>query len=332
VKSQVMPAAEDHRLASSRDPGAQIHVRSRGPHVAVHGGTPLLLVHGFFQPATAILDVPGWSLQQALAGLGLRVVLFDLRGYGLSTRPAFMDQPPGASQPALGCLDDAVADIGDVVEHVCRAEGCAQVDLLGYSWGTARSCAYALHAPQRVRRLVLYAPVWRPLNGAAAEAADAGRPGLLNPALGGYRRFGGGDLERQWDSELGGQDPQVFRAPQALQAAEQALLASDPALRGSGYRSPLGPMVDAHAVMQGRALFDAAGLHGEVLLIRGDHDRLSSAADASGLFTALGTARRRLVTVGQGTHLLHLEHARTSLIDEIAAFIGAPTGLPRSTG
>ncbi|MBI5719589.1 MAG: alpha/beta fold hydrolase [Burkholderiales bacterium] len=309
---------EERQLASSQDPGARMHVRTRGPS----GGTPLVLVHGFFQPASAILDVPGWSLQQALAGLGRRVVLFDLRGYGQSTRPAFMDQPPEASRPALGRLADAVADIGDVVEHVCRVEGCPQVDLLGYSWGTARSCAYALRSPQRVRRLVLYAPVWRPVSGAAAEAAEPGHPALLNRALGGYRAFGAGDLERQWDGEIGAQDTRAFRDARALQAAEQALLASDAALRGRGYRSPLGPMQDALAVAQGRPLFDATGLRGEVLLIRGDHDRLSSAADADGLMAALGTDRRRLVTVGQGTHLLHLEHARTTLIDEIAAFIG----------
>lgn len=311
-----MEATEERRITSRRDPQAQIFVRSRGPR----SGTPLVLVHGFFQPASAILDVPGWSLQQALAAAGLRVVLFDLRGYGRSSRPPSMDRPPAASRPALGCLADAVADIGDVVEQVCETEGCAQVDLLGYSWGTARCAAFALQVPQRVRRLVLYAPVCRPVSGAAAEAAAPDGSGQLDPGLGGYRVFGPGDLQNQWDGEIGAQDPHAVRDPQVLQAAEAALFASDDGLAGRGYRAPLGPMLDALAVAQGQPLFDAAGLRGEVLLLRGELDRLSSAADAAGLFAALATPHRRLVTIGQGTHLLHLELARRHLIDEIVGF------------
>lgn len=307
------------RLASRRDPGAQMHVAARGPL----GGTPLVLVHGFFHPASAILDVPGWSLQQALADRGLRVVLFDLRGYGRSTRPAFMDLPPEQSRPSLGCLADAVADIGDVVEQLCRDEGCGQVDLLGYSWGTARACAYALQSPRRVRRLVLYAPVWRPASGAAAEAADPHDPRRLDPALGGYRVFGPGDLARQWDGEMGDAPADDFRDARVLPAAEAALLASDAALHGRGYRAPLGPMCDALSVAQGQPLFDAARVQGPVLLLRGDHDRLSSGADAQALFSALGTRQRRLVTIAQGTHLLHLEHGRQALIESTCAFLGA---------
>lgn len=314
--------AQVWRIDSRRDPGAQIHVAARGPR----GGTPLLLVHGFFQPASAILDVPGWSLQQALADRGLRVVLFDLRGYGRSTRPAFMAQPPGDSQPALGCLADAVADIGDVVEHLCQDEDCEQVDLLGYSWGTARSCAYALQSPRRVRRIVLVAPVWRPATGAAAEATDPRQPGRMDPTLGGYRILGPGDLARQWDNETGDAPIASFRDAQVLEAAEAALLASDAALQGRGYRAPLGPMCDALAVAQGRPLFDAARLQGPMLLVRGDHDLLSSAADAQALFDALGSPQRRLITVAQATHLLHLEHVREALVESTSAFLGASTG------
>ena len=317
-----MTAPQAHRVASSRDPGARMHVMSRGPL----GKTPVVMVHGFFQPASAILDVPGWSLQQALAGRGLRVVLFDLRGYGLSTRPTFMDEPAEASRPSLGCLADAVSDISDVVEHVCRTEGCEQVDLLGYSWGTARACAYSLQAPQRVRRTVLYAPVWRPSSGAAAEAVDPARAGQLNPLLGGYRVFEPGDLERQWDAEIGKATRGAFRHDQAVQAAERALMASDPALQGRGYRSPLGSMCDALEVAQGRPLFEADRLQGEFLLLRGDHDRLSSAEDASALFGALQAPGRRLVTIGQGTHLMHLEHSRETLIEEVISFLGASRG------
>jgi len=318
VTASTTPAAEERWIGSSADPQARVFVRARGPR----GAIPLVLVHGFFQPASAILDVPGWSLQHTLAASGRRVVLFDLRGYGRSSRPGFMDSPPEQSSPALGCLADAVADVEDVVQHVCETEDCAQVDLLGYSWGTARSAAYALAHPQRVRRLVLYAPVWCPRSGAAAEAAAPGDPTRLDPRLGGYRTLGPGDLSRQWDAEIGPQDARVFRDPRVVEAAEQALFESDDTLGGQGYRAPLGPMLDALGVARGQPLFDAAGLRGDVLLVRGDCDRLSVADDAAGLFAQMRTPDRRLVTIAQGTHLLHLEHARWQLIDEIVGFLG----------
>ena len=182
----------------------------------------------------------GYSLQQALAAAGFRVVLFDLRGYGLSSRPDFMAQPSAASRPSLACMFDALDDLGDVVDFVCRTDGVDRVDLLGYSWGTARSAGFAVAAPHRVRRLVLVAPVWRPTSGAAAEAVDPDRAGVLNPMLGGYRVFAPGDLAKQWDAEIGSLDTLKFRDSQALQAAEHALLTSDADLQGRGYRAPLG--------------------------------------------------------------------------------------------
>lgn len=320
--NSVIMAAQEWHIPSTSDPQASLFVRARGPQ----GGrsAPVVLVHGFFQPASAILDVPGHSLQQALAAAGLRVYLFDIRGYGLSSRPGFMSEPPEASRPWLGCMSDALADLHDVVAFVQRQEGAPQVDLLGYSWGTARSACFALGMPSLVRRIALYAPVWRPTTGAAGEASDPAHPGQLAPGLGGYGVFRPGDLQRSWDWEIGARDSALFRTSQVLQAAEDALIASDPDGPSTAFRAPLGPMVDALAVSRGSALFDAARLRHEVLLVRGDHDRLSSDADAAGLFAAIGAARKRLVTVGWGTHLLHLEHAGVQLLDELTAFFGRP--------
>jgi pimeloyl-ACP methyl ester carboxylesterase len=315
-------SVETWQIDSSRSLHEHIHVRARGPR----GGTPIVMVHGFFQPASAILDVPKYSLQEALAAFGFRVVLFDLRGYGLSSRPDFMLLPPAASRPSLACMSDALADLGDVVDFVCRIEGVDRVDLLGYSWGTARSAGFAVAAPHRVRRLVLYAPVWRPTSGPAAEAVDPDRAGALNPVLGGYRVFAPGDLARQWDSEIGSHDTRAFRDSQVLQAAEHALLASDAGLQGRGYRAPLGPMLDVLKVLQGTPLFDAERLDCDTLLVRGDCDRLSSTSDAAGLLCALRSTNKRLVTIGYGTHLLHLEHARRQLLDEVVGFLVASSG------
>jgi pimeloyl-ACP methyl ester carboxylesterase len=159
---------------------------------------------------------------------------------------------------------------------------------------------------------------------------DPDRAGALNPVLGGYRVFAPGDLARQWDAEIGSHDTRAFRDSQVLQAAEHALLASDAGLQGRGYRAPLGPMLDALKVVQGTPLFDAERLDRDTLLVRGDCDRLSSTSDAAGLLCALRSTNKRLVTIGHGTHLLHLEHARRQLLDEIVGFLVASSGESQS--
>jgi pimeloyl-ACP methyl ester carboxylesterase len=208
----------------------------------------------------------------------------------------------------------------DAVLFVLEQENASRIDLLGYSWGTARSARFALAFPQQVRRLALYAPVWRPSTGAAGEAQDPDVPHRLHPALGGYATFRAGDLQRNWDWEIGVEDPSIFRTDAALEAAESALLDSDADLGEPGFRAPLGPMVDALGVACGGSLFDAPQLRHEVLLVRGAQDRLSSDADARALFEAIGSMSKRLITIGWGTHLMHIERSAGSLIEELVGF------------
>lgn len=317
-KSPGTPDSSEWFIPSTSAEGEQLYVRARGPR----GRTPVVLVHGFFQPASAILDVPGYSLQQALAAQGFRVYLFDFRGYGASSRPPFMGRPAAESSPSLGCMSDTLADLEDVVRFVLGKESAAQLDLLGYSWGTARSANFATHHPEMVRKLVMYAPVWKPRTGAAGDAQDPATPGHINPKHGGYALFKPGDLARNWDWEIVQEDPNRFRSPEALAAAEQALMDSDDFNTWGGFRAPLGPMVDALAVTLGSALFDAGRIGCDTILLRGAQDRLSSEEDASSLLNALGAPDKRLVTINCGTHLLHLEHSRDRLLDEMCRFLG----------
>lgn len=83
-------------------------------------GRPLVLLHGFFSLATHQWVRPGHAA--ALAALGHRVIMPDLRGHGDSARP----HDPG-SYPRDVLADDAFA----LVEHL----GLADYDLAGYSLG-----------------------------------------------------------------------------------------------------------------------------------------------------------------------------------------------------
>jgi pimeloyl-ACP methyl ester carboxylesterase len=104
-------------------------------------GPPLLLVHGAFDNAAL------WA--PILADLATRhhVLAVDLPGHGLADPFAY----EAADLPTL-----ATTFLGDVLD----ALELERVDLVGCSLGGFVTTAFALHAPQRVGRLVLVgAPV-----------------------------------------------------------------------------------------------------------------------------------------------------------------------------
>ena len=102
-------------------------------------GPVAVLVHGLTSP----LEI--WDqVADGLAGLGYRVLAYDLYGRGLS------DAPPGAQNLAF-----FTRQLGDLLASPRLAEDVA---LVGYSMGGAIATAYAAANPQQVKRLVLVAP------------------------------------------------------------------------------------------------------------------------------------------------------------------------------
>ena len=117
--------------------GLRLRVVESGPS----DGQPVLLVHGW----GACLYTYRYLLP-ALAHAGRRVFAMDLRGHGLS------DKPPDAGFYSADCLCQDVLGLLDALE-------LGRVDLVGHSLGGAVSLQIALRAAERVRRLVLAAPV-----------------------------------------------------------------------------------------------------------------------------------------------------------------------------
>lgn len=82
----------------------------------------------------------------ALARAGRRVLAFDLRGHGLS------DKPVGKGKYTINAMCDDLRDVMD-------AAGVERADLLGHSLGGGVALHFSLAHPERIRRLVLAAPV-----------------------------------------------------------------------------------------------------------------------------------------------------------------------------
>jgi epoxide hydrolase 4 len=111
-------------------------------HYVEAGEGPLVvLLHGFPE------FWYGWRAQiEPLAAAGLRVVVPDLRGYNLSSKPAGV----GAYD-----LDPLAADVRDLIAE----RGASRACVAGHDWGGAVAWSTAMFHPEVVERLaILNAP------------------------------------------------------------------------------------------------------------------------------------------------------------------------------
>ena len=102
-------------------------------------GFPLVKVPNWFNHLEHDCDSPIWSGWFEQLVQGRQLLWFDGRGHGASEWDARI------------APDSFEADLADVVD----AAGLEQFDLMGIGHGAAVSLSYALHHPERVRRIVL---------------------------------------------------------------------------------------------------------------------------------------------------------------------------------
>jgi alpha-beta hydrolase superfamily lysophospholipase len=104
------------------------------------------------------LPLPGFCIMEELAQDSRSVYALDVRGYAHSLGGHEMNSPAN-SNPPFARLDDAVKDVGTVVEFIPRLEEASTVHLVGFSWGTVACARCVGQYLQYVSRLVLYAPL-----------------------------------------------------------------------------------------------------------------------------------------------------------------------------
>jgi pimeloyl-ACP methyl ester carboxylesterase len=161
-------------MVDATDPGVRLYVRNKHPRDVsqISPERILLYVHGATQPSESTFDLAldGMSWMDYIAQHGWDVYLMDFRGFGGSTRPAAMDQPP-EKNPPIRRTEVAVRDIGSVVDFNRRRRSAQKIHLLAWSWGAEPAAAYAAEHRDQVSGLILYSPFW-----AAPEPRSAQAP------------------------------------------------------------------------------------------------------------------------------------------------------------
>ncbi|MET0342100.1 MAG: alpha/beta fold hydrolase, partial [Polyangiales bacterium] len=301
---------------ASKAPGIRLHLEHRAPAKAAGPASAVLLVHGNFFPASSSfgVDLPGGSAIDRLAAAGLATYTLDLRGYGGSTRPAFMSEPIGP-YVSFATTAHAQEDVASALAFIRKREGVQRVSLVGWSWGAAIVGEFAAKHPAQVASLVLYGPGWHPKEPLPPQPAsgsyrtldrEASRARVLNgvpperveeihPAAWFERWW---QLNLRYDEHGSRQTPPVVRAPSGVTQAF------------------------ADFWSRGKAPWDPGKVRARTLVIVGEWDRNTPVDGARAVHDGLRrAASRELLVLPEATHFALLEKNRGALLDALVRFL-----------
>lgn len=317
--------SEDLRIAADT-PGIELYLRNkrRADLRAFPAQRLVLFVHGATYPAETAFDLPlgGYSWMDYIACRGFDVYLVDVRGYGRSTRPPEMARPPEENAPIV-TTNVAVRDVGSAIEAILVRRRAQTLNLIGWSWGTAIMGTYAAANPDRVERLVLYAPVW--LRRTPSPIATDG-------PLGAYRTVTVEQAQKRWLNGVPADKAGDLIPAGWFEAWAAATWASDP---DSGrwepplLRAPNGVILDGREYWSaGRAYYDPGAITAPTLLVHGEWDQDTPGYMAQAIFALLdNAASKALVTIPEATHTVIMEKNRLRLFEAVQTFLEArPAG------
>ena len=317
---------ENYRIASEM-PGIELFIRNKRPEgvKAFPADRIVLYVHGATYPSETAFDLPlgGFSWMDYLACRGFDVYLVDLRGYGLSTRLPEMNAPPNEHPPLVN-TDVAVRDVATAIEHIRHRRAVERINLLGWSWGTTIMASYAGQHPERVQRLVLYAPLWvrNP-----PPAPPAGAPPATEEPLGAYRTVTKDMARKRWYAGVPDAKQKELVPPGWFEAWVDATWATDPNSAQSGLlRAPNGVLQDVRNFWAaGKPYYDPARIMAPTFIAHAEWDADTPSYMAQTLFGLLINAPwKRMVEIGEGTHTVIMEKNRMQLFQAVQQFLEEP--------
>jgi len=311
-------AVEDFMIASA-DANVRLFLHNKRPRraAAPRADRTVLFVHGLTYPGSTAFDLPlsGRSWMDDLARQGFDAWSVDIRGFGRSTRPAVMDEPPLANPPLLDA-DVATGDLAAAVHFILAQRRLDRIAIVAWSWGTVLGARFAAAEPSAVERLVLYAPVWR---WRSEQPVPKAPPGA-------YRSVTRDAARRNWIAGVPADQQASLIPPGWFEQWADATWASDP--QGGRQsppvvRAPNGPLVEVLAHWQsGQAMFAPERIVAPTLLVVAEWDATTPPYMARDLQPLLTNAKRtQLQVIPEGTHQVFLERQREVLFDAVRTWL-----------
>ncbi|HXN56459.1 MAG TPA: alpha/beta hydrolase [Myxococcales bacterium] len=317
MASESAPLAVEEFRVPARDAGIELYVRNKHPRDVSRFAPEkiLLFVHGSTYPAEATFDLPlgGVSWMEWIAQRGYDVYLVDVRGYGRSTRPREMSEPPQAHGPIV-TTEVAISDVGSAVDFILRRRSVPKLTLMGWSWGTTTMGAYTARNNDKVARLVLYAPQWLRTTPSLISGEGAWRAVSMDSAR--DRWLKGVPEDKRRDLIPDGWFEVWAKA--TLESDPEGARATPPMIR-----APNGTLHDTREFWAaGKPFYDPGQIKVPTLIVHADLDQDLPTPMARAVFEKLTSApRKRFVEIGDGTHTILMEKNRLQLFREVQLFL-----------
>jgi len=280
AKADPLPRFDRFRV-ESRLPGLYLSILHR-PAAGKRRAIPVLFVHGASFPSAlaAGFRMQGISWMDDVAAAGYDAYALDFLGYGDSDRYPQMAQAPTVD-PGYSTGQQVAQDLDRAVDTILQRTHARQVYLIGHSWGATVCANYAGQHPEKVSRLVLFAPF-------PPVAPSANQPAATAPPAA-YQDMPPAERVAQFRSGVPPGQAQVL-APELASTWPAAWLRSDPTAatrHPATVRFPAGWELDLAGCSAGQCYYDPARIAVPTLLVRGEWDHLPSAEAADDLFRRL---------------------------------------------
>jgi pimeloyl-ACP methyl ester carboxylesterase len=327
----------DHRVPHvstvPANAGQQVNIFVREKTAsAVLAGKPdlreriVLFVHGGTVPAVPDydFDYKDYSWMGFLAREGFKTYAMDLSGYGGSPRP-LMDDPCNLDPQELAILSASNInrncppkpltqfntinsdwdEIDTVVDYIRRTNDVPRIHIIGWSAGGPRVGGYVAQHPDKVERVMLYAPS-PTIAGPIPDKPGPGYPMTLQTRE---------DFEKKrWDPDV--------RCPGQVEAGLRdvlwkAIMQWD--YLGREWHPPEGVMRGRTATRFGWTSDLAARVTAPTLVIVGEYDRL---AQRKTVYDQLGSRDKVFVNVSCASHFMLWEMQHRALHEASLEWLG----------
>jgi pimeloyl-ACP methyl ester carboxylesterase len=290
----------------------------------------VLMIHGATTPAVPVFDLPfrNYNWMADLAESGFDVFAMDLQGYGSSPRPTMDDPcntsvseqklyliPNPLSQPCsptypfrLTSIQSDWDEIDTVVDYLRQLRHVDTVNILAWSRGGPRAGGYVARHPEKVERLVLYAPAYNRLSPDHPLVALP-QPGVPMTVLG---RANFSDV---WDGQVKCENQ--FE-PAIRDVIASTILEFDPL--GSTWgaagvrRAPVWNTGSQNFPNWGWNAHFASLIKVPTLFIRGDLDTQVPEPDVKALYADIGSPDKVFIHVACASHYLVWENQHMALL------------------
>jgi pimeloyl-ACP methyl ester carboxylesterase/heme-degrading monooxygenase HmoA len=290
----------------------------------ITGNAPVLFIHGSSFPSELSFGfkMEGQSWLDFMSAHNYDAYAIDLLGYGFADRYPQMATEPLKGNPP-GRAQTAYLDVNKAVDYILTETGQRKVILIGHSWGASVAALYAEKYPEKVEKLVLFAPlVARDEKGKEDEVKTSFESLTPDERVSSMQDLTPAGLMTRLEPSLFTQWKNEW-----LQSDEKAVKKD----RTKVY-FPSGPSKDIEDLKHSKRYYHPSLVKAPVMVVRGEWDNFPNDEDALNLIGSFkNSSQKKYVIIGRGTHVLHLEKSRHRLYEEVNNFISEPINLSADT-